>query len=624
MVFSLFSDLTMTETTKTSIFSALALVLVAVAALTRPTIPTIVMDDLVGKALFPKFTDPLAVRKLEIARPDASGTVHEFRIAEVDGVWSIPSHENYPADAKDQMGRVAEALYDLKVLDIAASLDETVDSTSLHTMYGVIDPTSEKASLGEGIGVKVTLTGEGDEKLVDVIVGKEVDAGDRPNPDEADEPAESGKMRYVRVSGQVPVYVVEIDPERFSARFDQWIEKNLLDINTYDVKEIFVDEYSLKIEHQLTQRGLQEVIVPTFSGDMTLGYDGSATGAEKWSLKSRMGFRGRNYEYYARPMKPDQELNVETLDAMISALNDLKIVNVTRKPASLAAALREGKTFEEIAPEPLLRECGFFLAPMPDLKGGTQGERTQLLSNEGDVQLRMKDGIRYNLRFGDLSGTESELESETGADSAAAPSMGTNRYLFITAEFDASAVAAPELRDVPEVPEGEAAEGTSEEELDRLKKEKEDAELANKRERERHDDAVEAGKKRAVELTDRFADWFYVIPEDVYKKIHLTESNVFREKAREEEQDKEHGQSPVTTPWLPDLSGLPGLEGAGALNGPEPAAETPRPDAPKSDGADETKPEPAAPAPPTDQPADPPTEKPGEGFDPFGGVNPTT
>lgn len=516
----------MTETTKTAIFLALALAFVGLAVLSRPAIREIKMEEMVGKPLFPKFDDPLAVKKLEIVRSNTAGDVEEFRIADVDGVWSIPSHDNYPADAKEQMGRVSEALVDLKVLDVVAKPNEVSDATKIHAMYGVIDPTSENASLGEGIGVKVKLAGVNDEPLVDLIVGKEVATKENTDPGDSEE---SGKMRYVRVSGQVPVYVVQIDPQRFSTNFDQWIEKNLLDISTYNIKEIFVDEYSLKTETQLTQRGLREVLSPTFTGYFLLGYDSNATGAEKWKLGKWMGFRDSNREYYERKLPENEELNTEVLDEMISALNDLKIVNVTKKPSVFAAALRSGSDLESLEPDPSLQKSGFYLVPIPDFKVDSKKTKKQLLSNEGDIQLRMKDGIRYTLRFGDLTGTESEIVDPTASpfspEDPKTTKMGANRYLFITADFDESAIAQPETKEIPEVP----TEG-DEDVVNKAKAEKESVEKANQREQDRYDEEVKAGKERAKKLMERFADWYYVIPEDVYKKIHLTGNNVFRAK----------------------------------------------------------------------------------------------
>jgi hypothetical protein len=535
----------MNETTKTAVFVLLAVALITGAIFSRPTRTDFKADEMVGQSLFPKFTDPLAIKSLEIVQFDTAGERNDFRITEVNGIWSIPSHDNYPADAKDQMGKVAEALTDLTVLEVIQPEGTGIDAIDFQTQYGVIDPTSDNTSFGEGVGIKVTLEGASKERLVNLIIGKPVS---RQQSEEM--MGEGGSnLRYVRIADQSPVYVISIDPSQFSTSFDQWIEKNLLDISTFDIKEFFVDEYSFAVEIVLTNQGPRPVADAAFIGDITLAYNASAVGAEKWSLAKWLKFEGQDTGYKERQLESDKELNTETLDAMVSALNDLKIVNVQKKPAGLASVLREGKTFEDVtsldeAMQSSMRETGFWLLPFPDLKGNSQEMKTQLLSNEGDLQLRLKDGVVYSLRFGDLTGTETEIAAEDDTT----PMMGANRYLFITAEFNPAIIPEPELKPVPEIPEeGEA------EELEKLKQEKEAVETANKREQERYDAEIESGKKRAAELSARFADWYYVISEDVYKKIHLTEENVFRSpKLPEADQMLDN-----VVPSLPDLDTEP-------------------------------------------------------------------
>ena len=530
----------MNETAKTLIFVLLAAALIAGAFFCRPTAPEFKVEEMVGKSLFPQFTDPLGIKSLEIVKFGATGTRNDFRIIEVNGIWSIPSHDNYPADAKDQMGKVAEALTDLKVLEVIPPDESGNDAIAFQTQYGVIDPAAESASLGNGIGTKITLGGANNETLVNLIIGKEV-ALSRRSQDMMG--GNETSLRYVRIADQSPVYVINVDPSQFATNFDQWIEKNLLDISTFDIKEIFVDEYSFSVELALTNRGLQETPKASFIGDITLSYDGSAVGAEKWSLVRWMTFEGQNLEYKERQLEQDKELDTDTLDSMISALNDLKIVSVQKKPMELASALREGKPLEDIKTDTSMQETGFYLVELPDLKRDTKKTKVQLLSNEGDIQLRLNNGIVYNLRFGDLTGTESEMATDDSPDTESI--TGVNRYLFITAEFDPAILSLPELKPVPEVPaEGEA------EELSKLTQEKEAIEKGNQREQERYDTEIESGKKRAAALSDRFANWYYVIAEDVYKKIHLTETNVFRAKTSEGE----------PAPNLMDIPDLPELE----------------------------------------------------------------
>ena len=541
----------MNETTKTAIFLTLAVVLVVVASVTRPLVRDVKIDEMVGQSLFPDFNDPLKIKTLEIVRLDSTGDPVEFRIAEVDGVWSIPSHDNYPADAKEQMGKVAEALIDLKVLEVL-KLDAVADKTTLHTMYGVIDPTADVASLGEGIGVKVKLGGSGDDTFVDLIIGKEVDPKEKKN---VGDPDEKGKLRYVRIPGQPIIYVVEIDPTRFSTGFDQWIERNLLDINTLDMKQIFIDEDSLRIEfvERQTSGGiaLQKVPVLGLVGDLLLEYNGSAVGADKWKLEQATRFDKRSDKYIDAPMEPDEELNTEILDAMVSALNDLKIVSVTKKPSVLAAALKSGQALETIESDSSLEAAGFYLVRMRDLKGGTTAGRVQLRSNEGDLQLRMKDGIRYNLRFGKLTGTESEIDEPENAENPTEQTMGANRYLFITAEFDRSVVPSPDIQTVPEVP----TEGTDED-IEKAKAENERIEKSNQREEDRYNAAIKTGQERVKELTDKFADWYYVIPEDVYKKVHIGLADIVRERKQDAHEHGDDDEPMRTFPTLPGMDGM--------------------------------------------------------------------
>ena len=81
---------------------------------------------MVGKPLFPALDDPLKAKRMRIVTFD-EGTSHarEFEVAQVNGVWSLPSHKNYPADAKDQMAAAAASLVDVKVLGPAGQHSRT-------------------------------------------------------------------------------------------------------------------------------------------------------------------------------------------------------------------------------------------------------------------------------------------------------------------------------------------------------------------------------------------------------------------------------------------------------------------------------------------------------------------
>ena len=56
-----------------------------------------------GEPFFPDFQDPLACTDLEVVEFEPStATASRFRVMFKDKQWVIPSHYNYPADAKDR------------------------------------------------------------------------------------------------------------------------------------------------------------------------------------------------------------------------------------------------------------------------------------------------------------------------------------------------------------------------------------------------------------------------------------------------------------------------------------------------------------------------------------------
>src|SRR3972149_2837539 len=109
----------MNENVKTLTFVAVALAMLISALVARPSLPRSRPEDGRTQPLFPDLKDPLAVTSLEIVDfDDQRGEVHPFQVAQVDvkgkARWSIPSHDNYPADAKDQVASAAAGLMGLK------------------------------------------------------------------------------------------------------------------------------------------------------------------------------------------------------------------------------------------------------------------------------------------------------------------------------------------------------------------------------------------------------------------------------------------------------------------------------------------------------------------------------
>jgi hypothetical protein len=193
----------------------------------------------------------------------------------------------------------------------------------------------------------------------------------------------------------------------------------------------------------------------------------------------------------------------------------------------------------------------------------------RLLSNQGDIYASTDDGILYILRFGEVvvSATGEGLTAGTGEDDALAKQAGEtkkegetetkptgdNRYLLVMAQFDPTLIAKPASM----VRAEEQAAATAKPELPdkafaRTEEEIKADEAALKRDREEYDRKVEEAKKKAADLTNRFAGWYYVVPGEAYRSIVVDRAGLTRDKTAQ-------GGTPGGPP--PGLN-FPGLNGA--------------------------------------------------------------
>jgi len=507
----------MNENTKTFVFVACAGValaaVVGLSALTRSWTPEPSPEAEVGKPLFKEF-DALAINSMKILKFDeGTGTATPFEVSQVNNIWSIPSHENYPADAEKQLADVAEAVMDRNVLTV-----EPDAGPGSHADYGVVDPNPKTLEAGaEGVGTRITMQGE-DATLLDLIIGAEVP--DRPG------------LRYVRRAGQDRVYTVEIDPSKVSTKFEDWIEEDLLKLSSLDIKQVEIRDHSVDEVNGVID----------YESEMVLGYD--STGDPKWTMLVDRDWQAEGWTPIT--MAEDEELDEDVLGDLTRALDDLKIVDVQRKPTGLSGDLKtvEGLTIDQEGFASLMSK-GFFL------------QDGELISNEGDIRCLVDGGVEYVLRFGNLAGSTSASTAEEGSEGggdADTSDADVNRYIFVMAQFNPEAIPKPELEELPQVPaegeatpgeatpsEGDAAEGETPDDtsVDDAKAERERIEKENQREQDEYDDKVAEGKKRVDELNARFADWYYVISDEVYKKIHVSRDQIVKKK--EAETDSEAG-----------------------------------------------------------------------------------
>src|SRR5262249_228660 len=147
----------------------------------------------------------------------------------------------------------------------------------------------------------------------------------------------------------------------------------------------------------------------------------------------------------------NEELNTQKLNDMKTALDDLKIVDVSKKPEGLSADLKAGGDFltnSEARQD--LRSRGFAAIP------ARNGEGQEIISSDGEVICTMNNGVEYVLRFGNLkmatgSGDKDAADATNPAAAATDKSHTSDkdvqRYLFAMARFNEDSVKKPELTD---------------------------------------------------------------------------------------------------------------------------------------------------------------------------------
>jgi len=511
---------------RTGLFLLGGLGMLLLGAAVQPRFKSSKVEPEEQRVLFPELSDASKAASLEIVTyDDELSTLHPFKVLQSGGVWVLPAHQNYPADAKEQLAAAATALVDLKMLDVVSK------SPGDHETYGVIEPDPEKIKPGmTGVGQLIEIRDGSGNKLARLIVGKEDKR--RVGAD-----ASGRSLRFVRKAGHDPVYRVEVDTSKFTTSFGDWIEKDLLKLSPWDVRRLGLEDYALVAVESNGRVGVQ--LDRKYRVD--LAYDDKDA---KWSLVRLEAF-SKEGEPKEEKLAEGEELATSKLNDLRNALGDLKIVDVARKPSGLSAELKAEESFtNDREAVTSMQQRGFL-----PLKTG------EILSTDGETIVGMKDGVEYVLRFGapttvagdSKSGEKEEKASEPEKDAAGETS---GRYLLVMARFNEKLLEKPTLDPLPEVPadeskkeedadkdgekkDGDAAEKKSDaaESLQKADEAEAAAQVAienrrrvereNRRKQDDYDDKVKAAQKRVRELNGRFADWYYVVSDKEYAKIHL-------------------------------------------------------------------------------------------------------
>lgn len=402
----------MNEGKTSALFAAVAAVCLGLAWWSRPDAITNENDlkvEVTGQPVFAKFEDPNEATSFQIVKYDDSlGQLDRFEVAKdkTSNMWKLPSYEDYPADAAEQVRDATTPLISMPILSVA-SLDR-----GDHALYGVVNPDDDKLSVGEsGVGKLVRVKGEANQVLAELVIGKAVDGAEG--------------QHYVRVPTEDATYIVELNTEPFTTDFKKWINQQLLEVRSFDISTVGLRDYA---------------ILPTQNGyGMSRNFDADLTfdsAKNAWSLDRFITYdQGKASE---TELTADEKLQDKPLNDLRNAVQDLEIVSVRRKPKGLAADLKADKSLMENK-ESLQSLVSQGFIPQEGVNG------TEIFATGGETLVGTAAGVKYLLRFGeavtDLSGV-TEAEDDT--------SSGLRRYLLVSAVLDESKFPVPDLEPLPE------------------------------------------------------------------------------------------------------------------------------------------------------------------------------
>ena len=257
---------------------------------------------------------------------------------------------------------------------------------------------------------------------------------------------------------------------------------------------------------------------------------------------------------------PDEAVDDAKVDTLLGAVDALKVIGVRPFPVS-----RDNTLIRSLVSK------GFY----PTQQGG-------LLSNEGSLRLDLDDGLSYTLQFGEVflgtgealtSGavedqdpsaeTEPDAESPDSDASDEDDDQTEGRYLLVTVSFDPSLIPEEPAPAPSALPEDVFARDPGD-----PARQADDAKLAEESERraQRRQGLIEQAQERVDELNRTFANWYYVVPGDDFRKVVLGRDAFIKAPGEPD------SASPTPSPsfpggdphgGLPPGLNLPGLGGPG-------------------------------------------------------------
>ncbi len=487
----------MNETTKTAAFVGSAVAMLLAAVFTSYANQPKPSDDFatIGQPFYADFEETTQAKSLVVTSIDPDAIKKQkFEIKQIDGLWQIPSHDGYPAEAAERLARTSASL-------VGLTRDSLVGRrTSDYEKFGVVDPRNDDIVDIESVGQSVTLRDANDDVLVDLIIG---DQADEDQDNMMAEPGSEETFYYVRRADETNVYRIPLNIE-LSTKFADWIEPDLLQMEATDVVQLEMNNYKIE-ERSSGMFGQVKQLMKVQGDDISLS---RKTSTDNWELEN---------------LKPESEkVDQAAVNAVVGVLDDMAIVDVEKKPTldgkilldadlnysvtpaqAKLMSIKSQAELDALTQDQKLEFQALQMGIMElqrdlEAKGfsfGQTGRKLELVSAGGEMRAGTSSGLRYTLHVGkaptntaaeiDVAGsnagesnigkeeeaaTEDEGEQNADDEDTADKPDGTeessddesaddsNRYVLIRVAFDESLLTDPGEKPVaptkPTKPEG--------------------------------------------------------------------------------------------------------------------------------------------------------------------------
>ena len=455
----------MNETTKTAAFVGSAVAMLLAAVFTSYANQPKPSDDFetIGQPFYADFEGTSQAKSLVVTSIDPDAIKEQkFEIKQVDGLWQIPSHQGYPAEAAERLAKTSASL-------VGLTRDSLVGRrTSDYEKFGVVDPRKDDIIDIESVGQSVTLRDANEDVLVDLIIGDRADE-EQEDMGMVTESSSDKTYYYVRRADETNIYRIPLNIE-LSTKFSDWIEPDLLQLDADDVIQLEMNNYQIQ-ERSGGVFGHVKELMKVQGDDLSLSRPSST---EDWELK--------------KLIPESEQVKQSAVTDIVDVLDEMAIVDVEKKPTLDGRILLDAdlnysvtpaqaklmsittqRELDALSQDQQLEFQSLQMGIMElqrdlESKGfsfGQTGEKLELVSAGGEMRAGTSDGLRYTLHVGKKPTKAVSEINVAGAKDESSEQVKDEENAGEGGDDNAEEDAADEPDAKEESPEGDSAEDSN-------------------------------------------------------------------------------------------------------------------------------------------------------------------